>query len=188
MKQILDKVIAFADAAHGEQLRKYSKERYIVHPVKVMEICKTVTSDISTLAAAVLHDVLEDTPVTREEIFTFLLTVLPEQQATHTLQLVIDLTDVYIKKDFPALNRRQRKEREFERLSQAHPHAQTVKYADIVDNSLNITEHDADFGRVYLKEAQRMLEKMNGGDRQLYLRAVETVRQCQAQVNAFKES
>ena len=41
--------------------------RYIVHPAEVMEICSQYTNDITILAAALLHDVLEDIPVTRNE-------------------------------------------------------------------------------------------------------------------------
>ncbi|MGN6567929.1 MAG: hypothetical protein ACTHJ0_08255 [Flavipsychrobacter sp.] len=36
----LEEVIAFADKAHGSQMRKYTPERYIVHPIRVMELCR----------------------------------------------------------------------------------------------------------------------------------------------------
>ena len=71
MEDVLKKIIDFADNAHGEQMRRYTADRYIVHPIRVMEACKSVTNDITILAAAILHDVIEDTPVNKSEIRNF---------------------------------------------------------------------------------------------------------------------
>src|SRR5437762_11401952 len=125
MEEILEQIKDFADKAHGEQTRKYTPDRYIVHPVRVMNICKEYTNDISVLAAALLHDVLEDTTATKDEIKNFLLKLLDKQQAEKTVKLVEELTDVYIKKDYPQWNRRKRKEKEAERLSATSSEAQT---------------------------------------------------------------
>ena len=99
MEKILLQIKDFAGKAHGEQMRKYTLERYIVHPVRVMEMCGQYTNDITILSAALLHDVLEDTPVTKEDIHEFLLTLMDPTQAERTIRMVIDLTDVFIKKD-----------------------------------------------------------------------------------------
>ena len=101
MDAILEKVKVFADQAHGDQRRKYSNERYIFHPLRVMENCRNYTDDMAVLAAALLHDVLEDTKVTREEMDNFLREIMPEVMAARTLDLVIELTDVYTKKNYP---------------------------------------------------------------------------------------
>src|SRR5690606_23122807 len=98
--------------AHGEQLRKYTPDRYIVHPIRVMLICQEYTDDIAMLSAALLHDVLEDTPVQKDELKGFLMTVMSPEQAITTLKYVVELTDVFTKKDYPALNRRKRKLKE----------------------------------------------------------------------------
>lgn len=183
MDEALHKIEKFTDKAHGEQLRKYSGERYIVHPVRVMEICKQYTEDITILAAALLHDVLEDTPVTKAEIYDFLKHVMNEALAAETVKLVVDLTDVYIKENFPQHNRKMRKLKELERLSNIHKKAQTVKYADIIDNSQDITENDADFAPVYLKEMHQLLLKMDKGNPDLYKRALTTVEECRRKLN-----
>jgi len=60
---------AFAARAHDGQFR-LSKEPYVVHPVRVAAILADMELDVSTLQAAFLHDVLEDTSVTPEEIAT----------------------------------------------------------------------------------------------------------------------
>jgi (p)ppGpp synthase/HD superfamily hydrolase len=73
METIISQIIEFADRAHNEQKRKYTPDRYIVHPIRVMETCKKYTSDSAVLAGALLHDVLEDTAVTKEKNKIFFL-------------------------------------------------------------------------------------------------------------------
>jgi (p)ppGpp synthase/HD superfamily hydrolase len=68
MAQDLDFAIAFATAAHGEQKRKFTDEPYIVHPLRVAKAVKAAGGDTAQQIAAVLHDVVEDTPVTIEEV------------------------------------------------------------------------------------------------------------------------
>ena len=57
----------FAISHHGVQLRE-SGEPYIVHPVKVAEILATMEMDQTTIVAALLHDCIEDTGVTFENV------------------------------------------------------------------------------------------------------------------------
>lgn len=166
----LDKIRQFADNAHGEQKRKYSGQRYIVHPIAVMHICQEYTNDIAILSAALLHDVLEDTNVSVSQLKEFLHTVLDTSQAEKALHLVQDLTDEFTKENYPALNRKNRKKKEADRLGKIDPMAQTVKYADLIDNCLDIVKHDQNFGRVFLKESAMFLEYMTSGDQRLYER------------------
>ena len=57
----------FAEKAHRGQLRK-SGEPYIIHPVAVAQIIAELRLDSESIAAALLHDVIEDTPATHEEV------------------------------------------------------------------------------------------------------------------------
>ncbi|WP_276479379.1 HD domain-containing protein [Paraflavitalea pollutisoli] len=175
MRDVLLQIQDYADWAHGEQMRKFVPERYITHPIRVMEICRSVTQDQTLLAAALLHDVLEDTPVEADELLAFLRHVLPEEAAKRTLQLVIDLTDTYTHHQFPEWNRKKRKAHEIERLKAISGDAQTVKYADIIDNSKELAYLDTDFAEVFLRECRALLKKMTMGNPQLYDRAVQTV-------------
>lgn len=181
--EILRRIKDFADQAHGEQMRKYTPERYIVHPIQVMEICSEYTNNITILAAALLHDVLEDTPTGEKEVLAFLLEILPEAQAKRALQLTVELTDQYTKAAYPQLNRRARKEKEHERSAQTSPDAQTIKYADIISNSIDIAKHDKHFGPKFLWEVRSLLRKMDKGNPELYKRAVETVEGCLLTLN-----
>ncbi len=65
---VFEKAIAFAVQVHQGQVRKGGELPYILHPMEVATICATITSDEEVLAAAVLHDTVEDTNVTSEEI------------------------------------------------------------------------------------------------------------------------
>lgn len=178
MNETLKKIRNYADQAHGEQMRKYVPKRYIVHPEEVMKICSEYTTNDAILAAALLHDVLEDTPVTPGELRTFLQEVLPQKGADQALQFTIELTDVFTKENYPQYNRRARKERENARLAEISPQAQTIKYADIISNSIDISKHDKGFAPKFLQECRAMLRKMDKGDPKLYRRATETVMAC----------
>jgi (p)ppGpp synthase/HD superfamily hydrolase len=175
---MLKQIEQYADKAHGQQTRKYSPERYIVHPVRVMETCREYTEDISVLSAALLHDVLEDTDITKQTLDDFLHSVLNAEDASRTLQLVEELTDVYIKKDFPRLNRRKRKIKEAKRIENISRDAQTIKYADIIDNCPEVTEKDPQFATKFSRECRLLLKRMKKGNKELYLKAVSTVDDC----------
>lgn len=66
--EFLDRAIGFAVRAHAGTERRGKGYPYIVHPLEAMAIVATMTSDQELLAAAVLHDTVEDTDVTMEQI------------------------------------------------------------------------------------------------------------------------
>ncbi len=65
---LLDRAIIFAVKAHSGTERRGKGFPYIVHPLEAMEIVATITPDQELLAAAALHDVVEDTDVSVDEI------------------------------------------------------------------------------------------------------------------------
>ena len=65
--KLIKKAYEFAKAHHGDQLRK-SGEPYIVHPVQVAYILATLSLDDSTICAALLHDTVEDTDITKQDL------------------------------------------------------------------------------------------------------------------------
>ena len=178
MDEVLAAIRDFADQAHGEQKRKYTPERYIVHPVRVMEICRKYTPELPLLGAALLHDVLEDTKVGRKEMNSFLLTKMNEDYAQRTTALVIELTDFYTKTAYPRWNRKKRKRKESERIEKTSGESQTVKYADIIDNCKEIVDHDPEFAALFLLECRSILGVMNKGNEELRNEAISTVDAC----------
>ena len=85
---ILDKAILFAVKEHAGTERRGKGFPYIVHPLEAMSITATMTSDQDLLAAAVLHDVLEDTDCTEER--------LEEEFGPHIASLVAGESDCLI--------------------------------------------------------------------------------------------
>ena len=65
---LLDRAIIFAVKAHHNTERRGKGFPYIVHPMEAVEIVATITPDQELLAAAALHDTVEDTDVTVEDI------------------------------------------------------------------------------------------------------------------------
>ena len=66
--EFLDRAICFAVKAHANTERRGKGFPYIVHPMEAMAIVATITSDQELLAAAALHDTVEDTDVTVEQL------------------------------------------------------------------------------------------------------------------------
>ena len=66
--ELLDRAIVFAVRAHAGTERRGKGFPYIVHPMEAVEIVATMTTDQELLAAAALHDTVEDTDVTVEQI------------------------------------------------------------------------------------------------------------------------
>lgn len=65
---IFEKALCYATEKHSGQTRKFSDAPYILHPMEAAAIVGTMTDDRTVLAAAVLHDTVEDTDATLEDI------------------------------------------------------------------------------------------------------------------------
>ena len=155
----LKKVLQFATDAHQGQKRKYSDADYISHPIEVAKMVHYRSDgSIRMTAAALLHDVLEDTKVTHSELRLFLHKVFSVETAEKILSIVVELTDVYTHEDFPDMNRKLRKQFEALRLFYASNQAKEIKLADIEHNSESIEKHDPKFAKVFLKEKKQLLE------------------------------
>ena len=164
---MLDEVLKFATLAHGKQKRKYTNDPYIVHPIAVSEIVKTVPHTDEMVAAALLHDVVEDTPVTIQEIET--------KFGSKVAELVGWLTDISKPEDG---NRKTRKAIDREHSAGAPAEAQTIKVADLIHNSDSIAVHDPNFWKVYKEEKIKLLNVLSKADKTL-------VRIAQQQVGGF---
>lgn len=152
----------FADKAHAaiDHKRKYTGDPYIVHPEAVAEIVRSVAHTPAMVAASYLHDTVEDTQTTIEEI--------EKEFGAEVAELVGWLTDVSQPEDG---NRAARKAIDREHSAQAPAQAQTIKVADLIDNSLSIMAHDHKFARVYLSEKEALLDVLVRADPTLLARA-----------------
>lgn len=164
-EEIVLRAIEFATRAHEGQVRKYTGEPYITHPIAVARIVATVPGHTTEmLAAAVLHDTVEDTPVTIPDIHS--------EFGAEIASLVHWLTEASTKADG---NRATRKAIDRAFLAQAPAEAQTIKLADLIHNTASISQHDPNFWKVYRREKELLLEVLTKGDSRLYAKAQRQV-------------
>lgn len=152
---VYEKAKIFAILAHTSigQTRKFDGTPYHTHVLRVAELVSSRTTDREILAAACLHDVLEDVEPNNPE---FNRGRILEEFGPRVLDLVIELTDVYTKENHPDKNRKTRKELEAQRLSQVSEDAKLIKRADLHDNNLSIL--GTSFEQTWLREKARLDE------------------------------
>ena len=66
--ELVSEAVAFAVKAHDGMRRKKNESPYILHPMEAAVIVGTISNDQNLIAAAVLHDVVEDAGITMKEI------------------------------------------------------------------------------------------------------------------------
>ena len=123
---LLDKAIIFAVKAHAGTERRGKGFPYIVHPMEAMAIVATMTSDQELLAAAALHDVVEDTPVGIDEI--------RENFGDRIADLVHAESDVFMEGVSEEDSWHSRKQAAIDRLAAAPHDAKMVALGDKLSN------------------------------------------------------
>lgn len=150
---LVERAKAFAKERHGMvgQVRKYTAVPYWTHPAEVATILESLyfheDAPDYVLAAAWMHDLLEDTRTTEEEIRKRFGDVVAD--------LVVELTEP----TFPG-NRAARKMLEAERLSKVSRDAKIIKLADTISNTSTIVAFDKKFAKTYLSEKVHLLSVM----------------------------
>jgi (p)ppGpp synthase/HD superfamily hydrolase len=149
MDALILKAREFAREAHKAQHRRYTGGPYFEHLEEVATIVAgaRIGMDFAAVAAAWLHDVIEDQGVSPQ--------LLQREFGSTVADLVVALTDT------PAvagINRAQRKAADRERLSKASMAAQSIKCADLISNTSTIVKYDPGFAKVYLPEKRAILE------------------------------
>ena len=124
--QLLDRAIVFAVKVHAGTERRGKGFPYIVHPMEAMEIVATMTPDQELLAAAALHDTVEDTDVTIEQIraeFGERVAALVEAESDEVVEGVREEDSWH-----------QRKQAAIDRLARAPHDAKMVALGDKLSN------------------------------------------------------
>lgn len=167
MEDMIVKAEIFATQAHAlvEQKRKYTGEDYIVHPIRVAKIVKQFGGSDAQIAAAYLHDVVEDTDVDILDV---------RMEFGNDIGEIVDgLTDVSQPSDG---NRKLRKAMDRAHSADASVEAQFVKCADIIDNSADISANDPNFSKVYKQEMLELLTVMDKvSDTEIFAQALRSV-------------
>lgn len=168
MQTLEERAQRYASKAHAaeDQRRKYTDEPYIVHPAAVVELVRSVCNDEEMLAAAWLHDTVEDTASTLEDI------------RHHFGERVASLVEMLTNSgDVKGQNRTARKLAHFRHTQQASADAQTIKLADIIDNTRSIIHFDPHFARVYLIEKRVQIRLLTAGNPTLHHMADQVIEQ-----------
>lgn len=124
--QLVDKAIKFAVDAHSNTERRGKGFPYVIHVLEAMEIVSTITSDPELLCAAALHDTVEDTNVTIEDIRSLF--------GGRVASLVHAESDELVPGQSEELTWRSRKQAAIERLSSAQRDAKIVALGDKLSN------------------------------------------------------
>lgn len=125
---------SFAAKKHRGQKRKGAvEEPYINHPLEVANLLANVgkVEDYDILIAAVLHDTIEDTETTKEEI--------AELFGTKVSEMVLEVTDD------KSLPKAERKQKQIEHAPHLSTGAKHIKLADKSSNIRDVTENPPDF-------------------------------------------
>jgi myo-inositol-1(or 4)-monophosphatase len=136
--QIVDRAIRYATEHHAGVPRKGTSLPYIVHPLEAMVIVSTITNDQELMAAAALHDVVEDTGVTIDDI--------RREFGSRVAQLVDDETD----REVPGVSHvdswQQRKQAAVDRLAAASRDVQIVALGDKLSNIRGMARNYRELG------------------------------------------
>ncbi|MDO5320773.1 MAG: HD domain-containing protein [Bacteroidia bacterium] len=122
----LDKAISFAVKAHADSERRGKGFPYVVHPLEAMSIVASMTPDQELLAAAALHDTVEDTGVTVDD--------LRREFGDRVANLVEAESDVFVEGLSEEASWHDRKKAAIDRLAAAPFEAKMVAMGDKLSN------------------------------------------------------
>lgn len=157
----------FAFSAHRAigQKRKYTGECYTIHLKEVTNILKSINADSETIAIGWLHDVVEDTDISADDIHAYFGSVIADG--------VYYCTEVSRQSDG---NRATRKSIDAEHFAKGDYRSQTVKVADIISNVSSIVDHDLEFAKVYVFEKEKQLSLLTKANQELRDRALSLIK------------
>ncbi len=169
---LITKAINYATTAHEGQVRKYTHLPYITHCLEVADCVNMLMSSSlvgkrDTIVAALLHDTVEDTTTTLEDIHNLF--------GPYIHKLVYYVTDISTLKDG---NRAVRKKIDAEHYAQGDYYSQFIKMADLISNTQSIVAFDPGFAKIYLSEKEYILSLFDKGS-QIYPYAERTLKAAQ---------
>jgi (p)ppGpp synthase/HD superfamily hydrolase len=148
----------FAAQAHKAQKRKYSGEPYINHPIRVAHTLSELLFPSETVAAALLHDTVEDCGVLIGEI--------EAKFGSRVAYLVNYVTDAAKKEDG---NREVRMGINRDHIANGDFDSKSIKLSDCIDNLSSIIVEDPGFARsTYVREKKLLLPFLAQGHQVLY--------------------
>jgi (p)ppGpp synthase/HD superfamily hydrolase len=162
----------FAHQSHEGQRRKFSDTPFIMHPIRVAGRVATLSTSTEVMvAAAFLHDVVEDTPVKLAEI--------EDQFGSDVALLVEHLTEPSLGMNAP---RAERKAIDVEYMKQADPRAQVIRLVDRIDNLRDMTGASANLLRRFVEESRLLIAEIGEASPELQQEANNLLQQLSAKL------
>lgn len=157
----------FAHQAHKDQFRKYTKVKtpYIYHPMRVagMVMIFSQSEMVEEMAmVAWLHDVLEDTPTTPDDLRKFC--------SGAVVEWIKDLTNPSKDKNLP---RAERKAMDREHIAKLSKPVKIIKLIDRIDNLIDMRDAPADFMKLYRAESLLLLNEALRGTNEILEKQLE---------------
>ncbi len=167
LDSLVDRAREFATAAHGNQVRKYGPPDvpYTGHLAEVAATVAEFGGSPAQVAAAWLHDTVEDTPVT-----------LAEVEAAFGSQVALYVKYLTDPTDGSPDRRAVRRAAYAAHVARGPEESKLVKMADLLSNSRDIADADPKFARVYLPELAAMLKGLAGVNDALYVRVENQIK------------
>ena len=170
---VILKAVNFSAEKHRTQRRKDNVSPYINHPIAVAETLARVGNvrDLEIIVAAILHDTIEDTETTPEEI--------EREFGPVVLSLVLEVTDD------KRLDKAVRKQLQIKHAPDKSPGAKLIKLADKTNNLIDLTNHPpvdwpASQRAEYLDWSEKVVAGLRGANKpleDLYDQVLQTARQ-----------
>ena len=172
---LLDRAIIFATKAHANTERRGKGFPYIVHPLEALSIVSTMSNDQTLLAAAVLHDVAEDTPIKIEDI--------EKEFGAEVASIVKSETSYDVDLDGNAVSWKDKKQATLNHLKNASKEAKMVALGDKLSNIRAIKQDYLEIGN---KIWDRFHDKDPKNHAWYYLSLVDALSELK-EYYAFKE-
>ena len=164
MMNRIEKAVAFATKAHAGQYRKGTDRPYILHPIETMAIItRLVRYDEDLIAAAVLHDVVEDTSVT--------LNRLEKEFGPRVSGLVVSVTEDKMRKMPPEATWRARKWQTIFNLRKADRETKALVLADNLSNLRELKRNHEKYGDMIWEHFNQKDKKMQ----EWYFKEIEKI-------------
>jgi (p)ppGpp synthase/HD superfamily hydrolase len=160
---LYNKALVFATAAHRGQARNYTGEPYVEHPIRVAQLVKEAGLNEHAQVVALLHDVLEDTPIQPATI-----QVMFGDAVLRDVQMLTDVDHTYG-------NRKTRKAIDADRLASGDFVIHSIKCADAIDNIPSIIKYDPNFAPLFLSEKRALLPRLIRAQPDLLKRALSLI-------------
>lgn len=160
---MIDLAWNLAREAHRGQKRKYTGDDYLCHPVRVASrVMMRPDAKGFMVAAALLHDVIEDCGLTEEDLRR---EFRGWRDGDLAVDVVVALTNP--SKRHPGLKRAERKKMDREHLANQLWEVKVIKLLDRIDNVNEMDKAPDDFVRVYCEESMALADAIGGADEAL---------------------